>query len=229
MIALCAFAGLRIGEASAVQLGDVGFLTRRLHVQRQVQYEGGAPSFTPRKAGSERKVALADRLLLMLSQLVEQVGVSGAERGLVVGPPRPGVIRRAWVNTLAAADVPHTKLHDLRHFSASGLIAAGCDPVTVQRALGHASATTTMSIYAHLWPTAEDTTRAAANDLMAASTDAPADSLRTGQARCPAETRPFRPRLSCTSTRVPWQQATAGARPGAAGCPPVRPADDVSP
>ncbi len=29
-------------------------------------------------------------------------------------------------------------LHDLRHFNASGLIAAGCDVVTVQRVLGHA-------------------------------------------------------------------------------------------
>ena len=33
------------------------------------------------------------------------------------------------------------RLHDLRHFTASGLIAAGCDVVQVQRALGHASAT----------------------------------------------------------------------------------------
>ena len=48
------------------------------------------------------------------------------------------------------------KLHDLRHFYASGLIAAGCDVVTVQRSLGHAKATTTLDTYAHLWPTAED-------------------------------------------------------------------------
>jgi site-specific recombinase XerD len=34
------------------------------------------------------------------------------------------------------------KLHDLWHFYASGLIAAGCDVVTVQRSLGHAKATT---------------------------------------------------------------------------------------
>lgn len=40
-------------------------------------------------------------------------------------------------------------------YSASGLIAAGCDVVTVQRAMGHASATT-LSTYAHLWPTAEE-------------------------------------------------------------------------
>ena len=36
------------------------------------------------------------------------------------------------------------------------------DVVTVQRALGHASATTTLCTYSHLWPTAEDKTRKAA-------------------------------------------------------------------
>ena len=51
-----------------------------------------------------------------------------------------------------------------------GLIAAGCDVVTVQRALGHAKATTTLNTYAHLWPTAEDRTRKAASGLFAAAT-----------------------------------------------------------
>ena len=60
------------------------------------------------------------------------------------------------------------KFHDLRHYYASGLIAAGCDVVTVQKALGHARATTTLNTYSHLWPTAEDRTRQAANDLMGA-------------------------------------------------------------
>jgi len=56
-----------------------------------------------------------------------------------------------------------------RHFYASGLIAAGCDVVTVQRSLGHAKATTTLNTYAHLWPTAEDRTRKAAESIMSAS------------------------------------------------------------
>jgi len=50
-------------------------------------------------------------------------------------------------------------LHDLRHFYAAGLIVAGCDVVTVQRALGHQSAVVTLSTYGLLWPTAEDRTR----------------------------------------------------------------------
>jgi site-specific recombinase XerD len=51
---------------------------------------------------------------------------------------------------------------------ASGLIASGCDVVTVQRALGHAKATTTLTTYAHMWPTAEDKTRKAASEMVSA-------------------------------------------------------------
>ena len=51
--------------------------------------------------------------------------------------------------------------------SATGLIAVGCDVVTVQHAVGHSSASITLNVYSHLWPKAEDRTRAAAAHLMA--------------------------------------------------------------
>jgi len=55
--------------------------------------------------------------------------------------------------------------------------------VTVQRALGHASATTTLDTYSHLWPDANDRTRRAAGELLDAAlggaADAAADGLRT--------------------------------------------------
>ncbi|HYV78914.1 MAG TPA: tyrosine-type recombinase/integrase [Streptosporangiaceae bacterium] len=90
--------------------------------------------------------------------------------------------RLLWRKARTAAGCGTVKLHDLRHFYASGLIAAGCDVVTVQRALGHASATVTLTTYAHLWPTAEDCTRAAAASMLAETLSA-ADSVRTaGQA-----------------------------------------------
>lgn len=79
-----------------------------------------------------------------------------------------------------AADVAEEyTLHDLRHFYASALIAAGCDVVTVQRALGHQSAQIALGVYAHLWSTAEDRTRSAAADLMQEVIGGFADSLRT--------------------------------------------------
>jgi integrase len=56
-VALCAFAGLRLGEAAAVQLGDVDFVGAALAVTRQVQrVNGGAIDVRAPKYGSERVV-----------------------------------------------------------------------------------------------------------------------------------------------------------------------------
>lgn len=41
-VGLCAFAGLRLGEAAALQIGDVNFLGRQVTVTRQVQRAGGS-------------------------------------------------------------------------------------------------------------------------------------------------------------------------------------------
>jgi integrase len=78
----------------------------------------------------------------------EIVGWVASHATTRVGP------RGRWRSTRADAGL-NFKLHELRHYLASGLIAAGCDVVTVQRAMGHASATTTLSTYADLWPSAE--------------------------------------------------------------------------
>jgi integrase len=180
-VAVCAFAGLRLGEAAALQVGDIDFLRRRIAVSRQVQRAGkGEVEIRLPKYGSEREVYVADDLLQMLAQLVA-TGIR--EPWLFSGtsdvPPHQNTIGHRWRQTLRAAGLSGVRLHDLRHFYASGLIASGCDVVTVQRALGHAQATTTLSSYSHLWPSAEDRTRAGAAAMMAEVLTIPADSVRT--------------------------------------------------
>ena len=173
-VALCAFAGLRLGEAAAVQLGDVDFVGAALAVTRQVQrVNGGAIDVRAPKYGSERVVYLANGLVDLLAQHVADFGTIGDEQWLFTGegdqPPHQNTVGYWWRKTLRVAGLSGIKLHDLRHFYASGLIAAGCDVVTVQRSLGHAKATTTLNTYAHLWPTAEDRTRKAAQSIIDAS------------------------------------------------------------
>lgn len=168
-IALCAFAGLRLGEAAALRVADIDFERRTLTVARQVQRAGaGRVEIRPPKYGSERTVFLADGLVEILTRHIELDGRTGwmfdGQNDL---PPHQNTVGYWWRRARAAAGVPDVKLHDLRHFYASGLIAQGCDVVTVQRALGHASATVTLKTYAHLWPNAEDRTRAAAAALIA--------------------------------------------------------------
>ena len=53
-----------------------------------------------------------------------------------------------------------------------------CDVVTVQRALGHAKATTTLETYSHPWLPAEDRTRPAAARITQEVLDPAAGNLR---------------------------------------------------
>jgi integrase len=178
MFALCAFAGLRIGEAAAVQVGDVHFPRRRLVVSRQVQRLGGGKvQIRAPKYESEREVGLADPLLEMLALHIER-HVGGADRRSCLftaasgGPAHQNTATHQWHLALGRAGLTGIKIHDLRHFYASGLIAAGCTVVTVQRALGHGKASTTLNTYTHLWPDAEDHTRDAADRLMSEAVEA---------------------------------------------------------
>lgn len=186
-VALCAFAGLRRGEALGVQLGDIDFLARTLRVKRQIQRAKAADVAAgkdlveavagitvmtrPPKYESERTIYLPDELVAILAEHVRQHTPAGdPDRWLFSEEHRPwhdNLVDYRWRSTRTDARVTF-KLHELRHYFASGLIAAGCDVVTVQRAMGHASATTTLSTYAHLWPTVEDKTRAAASGMAAA-------------------------------------------------------------
>jgi integrase len=216
LIAVCAFGGLRLGEASALKLSDVDFLRREIHVRRQVQWPGdGTAEIRAPKYGSERTVYAPDGLLAVLAEHVRRFrAAADPHRWLFPNgrdntlPMHAATVAYLWRTARERAGVSY-RLHDLRHFYASGLIAAGCDVVTVQRALGHSSASTTLGTYAHLWPDANDRTRRAAAELLDAAVGASADASavdpsvasRTpslekppGQAECPV-VGDFGPRL----------------------------------
>jgi len=188
-VAVCAFAGLRLGEASGLNVSDVDFLRRRLDVLRQVQKKrGGPPELRAPKYESGRTVFASDELLQVLAQHVEQHLRSSAgwlfTGSDLAAPISPSTVNSWWQRTTRAAGVEGITVHSLRHYFASGLIAAGCDVVTVQRALGHKSPSVTLNTYSHLWPTAEDRTRQASGRMAAEALGIPrADSLRTGEAQ----------------------------------------------
>lgn len=168
----------------ALQVGDVDFLNSTITVSRQVQRVAASKvEIRPPKYGSERQVYVPRALVeLLATHVAAHRPGDDPQRWLFEGlegnPPHQNTIGYYWRKACTRAGVEGVTLHDLRHFYASGLIAAGCDVVTVQRALGHSRATTTLNTYAHLWPSAEDRTRAAATAMMAQAS-AVADSLRT--------------------------------------------------
>lgn len=68
-------------------------------------------------------------------------------------------------------------MHCLRHFYAPLLIRAGCSVKLVQARPGHATAAETLDTYAHLWPDAEDRTRAAVEAVLDSNMSRPSGEL----------------------------------------------------
>jgi integrase len=80
------------------------------------------------------------------------------------------------------------RYHDLRHYLASLLISEGHDVKVVQARLRHASASTTLNVYGHLWPDRDEATRASLEAVFLARPD-PVENRPDGTATEPAQDR----------------------------------------
>ena len=77
-VSLCAFAGLRLGEAAALRASDIDFLKREIRVSRQVQRANGKQvELRPPKYGSERVVYAADELIATISEHIRVQATDG--------------------------------------------------------------------------------------------------------------------------------------------------------
>lgn len=165
LLILMAGTGLRPGEALGVTVDRVEFLRRQVRIDRQLLTATTVPTFGPVKtASSNRTVVAPDLVLDTLAAHIRRFG-TGSD-GLLFTDANGGPIRRdylgsIWRRAAKVAKVAGRSPHDLRHFAASVMIEQGASVKAVQRQLGHEKATTTLDVYAHLWPNSEDTTRRA--------------------------------------------------------------------
>lgn len=74
-------------------------------------------------------------------------------------PTRPDTWTHRHIKLRDSLGLVGVRLHDIRHYVGTELLAQGFDPVTVAGRLGHSRVTTTLDIYAHFRP---------ANDRLAA-------------------------------------------------------------
>src|SRR5579859_7327144 len=86
-----------------------------------------------------------------------KAGERWVERGIVFANSIGGflsanILRQLFRDLLKNAGLPHMRVHDLRHSSATILFAAGVQLKVVSKRLGHASIATTADIYSHVLP-----------------------------------------------------------------------------
>ena len=152
-----AYTGLRLGEALALQWGDVDFAQRRLIVQRAVSGDVEGPT----KGWQVRYVPLADPARDALERLRARGDFTQREDyvfcGRLGGRLDASALRRRYHAARKAAGLRHVKLHGLRH-GAGSLVARHTDAVFVQHFLGHAKLATTER-YMHAKARREDIER----------------------------------------------------------------------
>ena len=165
--------GLRVSELCGLVVGDLDLLRRRIHVQLQ-SAEHGTDRVALKTEHAERTVPIADDLVMLLSRRCAKKGPQDpaftTSRGTMLRASTAGGELRKVTNSLAL-DVPWT-FHSFRHYYASHLI-AGVPVNGVSKVLGHSDAATTLRVYTHLWPDAEDVTRTAINGAVDACAGEP--------------------------------------------------------
>lgn len=152
--------GLRRGEALGLSWADVDLEEGRLTIRQALHRVDGQLRLDSVK--TDASVAVLPIPTPMVSilrahrqrQLRERVAAGSLWRdtGLVFTTAHGGFIEprnanRMFHDVCTKADVPHLRVHDLRHSCATLLFTMGVQPATVQRILRHSSITVTTGTY----------------------------------------------------------------------------------
>ncbi|MEC3952513.1 site-specific integrase [Nocardia sp. CDC153] len=170
IVMLLAYSGLRWGEMAALRPRDVDLRRRRIHVVRSASKVNSRTVIGTPKTWELRSVAIPAEVAELLGPVVaaqrDSVGLLWSRPdGTPIRPPTTthwfskAVERRiaasAPLNDKGEPDGPPTfprvTAHQLRHTAASLMIASGAHVKTIQRQLGHKSASMTLDNYGHLF------------------------------------------------------------------------------
>lgn len=156
--------GLRRGEMLALRWDDIDFKTNTIKVRsNMVNGENGIIIKAPKSEAGIRDIKVGDEVMAELkkarlkymddaltSPIFQNLNfVIRQEDG---SPLHPDSMTRKWSRFLKDNNLPHIRLHDLRHSNATALIQAGVNPRVVQQRLGHSDVNITLNTYTHVLP-----------------------------------------------------------------------------
>lgn len=167
-LALMYYAGLRPGEALGVQWGDIDWMKRTLHIQRDIDFKSRKKVGDVKTQKSNRIIPIPDALygiLRVRRELPDVFVVCGVKGGTMA----KSSTERLWVRlmhecrmveSVAGTCYPKSDIrsqwkpiitpHVIRHNYATMCWEAGLDAYTTMRLMGHSSIKTTMDIYTHI-------------------------------------------------------------------------------
>jgi integrase len=190
---VAAYTGARRGELLNLRWTDIDFDAKQITITGSTAVIGGQRVEGTTKSGQARVVSIDDETVAVLrqrkaDQAAEQLLVGDAWRGTRNGyvfttgwgePVYPDTATSLMTKLIRAHNkpdngagrteqLPHARLHDLRHLHATTLLLSGVPVHVVAARLGHADPAITLRVYAHVIRTAE----AAAADIFAQAINA---------------------------------------------------------
>jgi integrase len=153
---------MRRGEVCGLRWRDVDFEAATLRVEASVVHAEVGILEKDTKTHATRRLSVDRGTVAVLrghrnrcEARASAAGVTSAADAFVLSdaadgrsPWRPNRLTQAFARLRSPLGLDGVRLHDLRHFQATELIAAGVDVRTVAGRLGHADASTTLRIYA---------------------------------------------------------------------------------
>ena len=164
LLFVAATTGCRRGELCGLQWSDADLEGGLLLVRRSVSDLPGRVELRSTKTGHIRKMALDPATVAVLelqkeraAERCEAVGVRLLPDAFVWShapdcsePLRPGSVTSRFIALRNELGLKHIRLHHLRHFAATVMLAGGVDVRTVAGRLGHSRPTLTLQTYAHV-------------------------------------------------------------------------------
>src|SRR5262249_38640000 len=154
-VLLLGYTGLRWGEATALRACDINLGRRRLDVRRAFSDVGGRVVLGTPKSHQSRTVPIPPFLARELAAIITGKGADDLAFTMPSGTVLrlPNWRQATFIPARTQAGLPRRfRIHDLRHTAASLMIQAGYPPKMLQEIMGHASITTTLDLYGHLYP-----------------------------------------------------------------------------
>lgn len=155
LVRTLAFTGLRWGEISALTVADVDLERRRLTISKAYSDIGGRLVLGSTKNHETRWVPIPPGLVAELRPVLEGRATGDLVFHRAGEPITSSYFLRSVIRPAAEATdgIPDAFVtHDLRHTAASLAIRGGVHVKTLQRMLGHKTATLTLDRYGHLFP-----------------------------------------------------------------------------
>jgi integrase len=146
MLSLSLLSGLRIGETLGLRWEDVDLKGASLVVKRNVVWAGSTWHIgKPKTKAGERAVTLPASAVALLRRLPR----NSVHLFWLKQPPPSKQVSNVMRELCERARVPRRPPRFLRRAHAALLTAAGADPKSLQKRMGHSQISTTLDIYAY--------------------------------------------------------------------------------